>query len=115
MDERLKKVTTVTIVTAVDTTFKRYKVLLFSILKQRLRPLRPFLQLIFMRIIHSVFNGSLNTYFFSREQLENYRHGCNQLFNFMVFRHLHFSEVVTEVVTVVTKSHNYLQINKLRF
>jgi hypothetical protein len=114
MDERLKKVTTVTVVTTVVTTFNRYKDLLFSILNHWLRPLRPFSQSLFILIIHSVFNRFLHSHFTLCVELENYRNGCNQLFNVMIFRHLQVDEVVTEVVTVVTKLHNYLQINKLR-
>ena len=47
-------------------------------------------------------------------ELKNYRNGCNQAVNKLKFNYLQFDEVVTELVTVVTKSHNYIQINKLR-
>lgn len=46
MDERLKKVTTVTVVTTVVTTLNRYKTLFFSVLNHWLRPLRPFFTII---------------------------------------------------------------------
>ena len=114
MDERLKKVTTVTVVTTEVTTLNCCKLLLFNSLQRWLRPLRPFLHLLFIFKIHSVFNRILHSHFSLCVELENYRNGCNQLFNVMIFRHLQFDEVVTEVVTVVTKSYNYLQINKLR-
>jgi hypothetical protein len=114
MDERLIKVTTVTVVTTVDTTSKHYKILLFNVLNYWLQPLRPFSYLLLILIIHSDFNRFLQSSFISCVELENYRHGRNLLFNTLIFIDLQLKEVVTEVVTVVTKSRNYLQINKLR-
>ncbi len=114
MDERVKKVTTVTVVTTEVTTVNCYKSLLFNSLQLRLQPLRPFSHLLFILKIHSVFNRFLHSHFSLCVELENYRNGCNQLFNILIFRYLQVDEVVTKVVTVVTKSHNYLQINKLR-
>jgi len=114
MDERLKKVTTVTTVTTVVTTDKAFKVLLFNILNHRLQPLQPFQYLFYNTTIHSAFLVFLNSYFSLCVELKNYRHGCNHLFNYLLFKHLQKIEVVTEVVTVVTKTHNYLKINKLR-
>lgn len=108
MDERLKKVTTVTVVTTVVTTSERYKHLIFSILNHWLQPLQPFSYLYFILITHSVFNRILHSYFFLCVELENYRNGCNQAINKFKINYLHSFKVVTTVVTVVTKSHNYL-------
>jgi hypothetical protein len=81
MDERLKKVTTVTVVTTVATTSERYKYLIFNSLNHWLQPLQPFSYLYFILITHSVFNRILHSYFFLCVELENYRNGCNQPLN----------------------------------
>ena len=88
--------------------------LIYNRLQRWLRRLRPFSHLIFILIINSVLNRILYSYFFLCVELKNYRNGCNQAVNKLKFNYLQFDEVVTELVTVVTKSHNYIQINKLR-
>lgn len=114
MDEIIKKVTTVTVVTTRVTTLKRCISLFINNLNRWLRLLRPFSHLLFIIIIHSTFYKFLRSIFCSCVQLENYRNGRNQLLMVLIFNYLQFIKVVTEVVTVVTKSHNYLQFNKLR-
>ena len=114
MDEKVKKVTVITVVTTVFTTLICCKLLIYNRLQRWLRRLRPFSHLIFILIINSVLNRILYSYFFLCVELKNYRNGCNQAVNKLKFNYLQFDEVVTEVATVVTKSHNYIQINKLR-
>ena len=114
MDEKVKKVTVITVVTTVFTTLICCKLLIYNRLQRWLRRLRPFSHLIFILIINSVLNRILHSYFFLCVELKNYRNGCNQAVNKLKFNYLQFDEVVTEVATVVTKSHNYIQINKLR-
>jgi hypothetical protein len=89
MDERLKKVTTVTVVTTVVTTSKSYKYIIFNNLNHWLQPLQPFSYLLFIRITHSVFNRILHSYFFLCVELENYRNGCNQAINKFKINYLH--------------------------